>query len=165
MAAIDYLTAWRRADADLIADAKAFWKGLGLTAEAAERRAPQLCAVARADRKVIGVTTVTLMDHTPLKSRLAFLRCAVAPEFRKHYLATFLTRNTLTIMEGWSLENPQEKLQGLGFIIEANELGSKAVYPQWADWNTHYNLIGFTDRGDQIRLAWFRHARLDPPRA
>lgn len=163
MAEITYATAWRRDDWKLTADAKVFWTELGLlNADERERRANELCQVAYAEGKVIGVTTVTLTDYAPLRCRVAFLRCAVATEFRKHYLATFLTRNTLTVMEGWALDNPQEKLQGLGFIVQANELGSKAVFPQWADWNTHYNLVGYTPRGEQVRLAWFRHARLEP---
>ena len=33
----------------------------------------------------------------------------------------------------------------------------------WADWNLHYNLIGHTPGDEQIRLAWFRHARIGNP--
>ena len=161
MAEIDYSIAWKRNDSRAIAGAKVFWRGMGLADDAIDKRVPELCNVAWSGGKVIGVTTVRLDDAPPVKCRVGFLRCAVAAQLRKHYLATFLTRDSLTILEHWSLENPREKVQGLAFIIEANELGPKAVYPMWADWNTHYNLIGHTPRDEQIRLAWFRHARLE----
>ena len=161
MAEIEYSIAWKRDDSRVIAGAKVFWRTMGLADEVMDKRVPELCNVAWADGKVIGVTTVKPGDAPPVKSRVGFLRCAVAPAFRKHYLATFLTRDSLTILEHWSLENPQARVQGLAFIIEATELGPKAVFPMWADWNTHYNLIGHTPGDEQIRLAWFRHARLD----
>ncbi len=160
MPPIKYSVAWRKNDARLVTGAKAFWAELGFSQNLVEGREKELCAVAEIDGRVIGVTTVVLSDSNPLKCYLGFLRCAVSPDFRKHYLATFLTRNSLTIMEYWSLEHPDQKLQGLGFMVEADELGSKAIYPQWADWNTHYNLIGYTPHGAQMRLAWFRHAQL-----
>jgi hypothetical protein len=163
MSEIIYATAWRRDDWKLAADAKAFWERLGLiNAEERERRASELCSIAYAEGQVIGVTTVTLNDYAPLKSRFAFFRCAVAPEFRRHYLATFLTRHSLTTTENWALEHPQEKLQGLACILQAHELMSKGVFPQWADWNIHLNLVGFTPRGEQVRVAWFRQAKLEP---
>lgn len=163
MSEITYATAWQRGDWKLAADAKLFWQELGLiSAEERERRAPELCSIAYAGGKVIGVTTVTLTHYAPLRSRFAFFRCAVAPEYRRHYLATFLTRHSLTTMETFALENPGEKLQGLACILQAHELMSKGVYPQWADWNIHLNLVGFTQRGEQVRVAWFRQAKLEP---
>ena len=163
MSEIRYAIAWKRNDPALAAAAKTFWQSLGLVAGNLDERAAQLCNVALVGDRVVGVTTVSL-DHAPkVKCRIGFLRCAVAPEFRKHYLATFLTRDSLTILEHWSLENPQEAVQGLAFVVQADQLGSKAVFPMWADWNTHYNLIGYTPREEQIRLAWFRHARLESP--
>jgi hypothetical protein len=162
MAEITYATAWRRDDWKLESDAKAFWAKLGLvSAEERERRAKELCSVAYAEGEVIGVTTVTLTAYPPLRCRFAFYRCAVAPEYRRHYLATFLTRHTLTTMEQFALDNPHEKLQGLAAILQAHELMSKAIYPQWADWNIHLNLIGYSQRGEQVRVAWFRQAKLE----
>lgn len=164
MADISYASVWRLHDPDLEAGVKAFWQDLKLLNVAErERRAGEVCQVAYADGKIIGVTTISLDVFPPLRCRLAFLRCAVSAEFRQHYLATYLTRNSLTVMENWALDNPGEKLQGVAFIIRADELGSKAVYPQWADWNTHYNLVAFSPQGEQLRLAWFRHARFDSP--
>lgn len=162
MAEITYATAWRRDDWKLGSDAKAFWQRLGLLSpEQASQRVTELCSVAYADGEVVGVTTVTLTPWPPLRARFAFYRCAVAPEFRRHYLATFLTRHTLSTMEAWALENPQEKLLGIAAILQAHELGSKAVYPQWADWNIHLNLVGYSQRGEQVRVAYFRQAKIE----
>lgn len=128
-----FKTAWRLNGAQHAADAKAFWLDLNLlNAQEAERRVSELCSMAYADGKLGGVTTVAPAVLPQLRCRLAFYRCAVAPEFRRHYLATMLTRHTLTTMEAWSLENPQEKLLGIAAILQAQELGSKGVTPHWA---------------------------------
>jgi len=161
MTEITYVTAWLRGDPAQAADAKAFWAEQDLlSGEAADQRVKELCALAYAGGKVIGVTTVNFMDYPLFKAKFAFYRCAVHPDFRRKYVATFLTRHTLTALEAWSLEHPDAEIQGLAVIFEAWELGPKAVHPHWPDFNIHLNLAGYTAKGDQVRVAWFRHARL-----
>ena len=161
MAEIDYVTAWRRADPRYAIDAVAFWTGeMRMPRDAAEQRVSELCSLAYSGGQVAGVTTVAFMDYPILRCRFAFFRCAVSADYRRQYLATFLVRHTLTTMEAWSLDHPEEKLQGIAAIFQAWELGSKAVNPQWADWNIHLNLAGYTNTDEQVRVAWFRHARL-----
>jgi hypothetical protein len=162
MPTFQWATAWRRDDPKLVADAIDFWtQSVRLRREGAERRASQLCSMAYADGKLVGLSTVTFMDYPFLHSRFAFYRAAVAPEFRRQELAILLTRHTLITMEGWSLEHPEEKLQGIAAIIEADELGPKAHNPVWSEYYGNLNLAGFTQKGEQVRVAWFRHARLE----
>jgi hypothetical protein len=162
MADIHFETAWRRGDPRHAADAKSFWTELKLMPpEMAEQRTPTLCSMAYAGERLVGLSTVELQATEPLRSRLAFYRCAVTPEFRRRELAILLTRHTLITMEGWSHENPREKVNGLATVLQAHELDEKSKNPVWGEYYGNLNLVGFTDRGDQIRLAWFRHARLD----
>jgi hypothetical protein len=161
MSEIQFFVAWGRDDWKYAADAKAFWEKLGLiSAEERERRVSELCIMAYAEGQVIGLSTVTFAMVPQVRQRFAMYRCAVAPEYRKHDMATFLSTNTRTVMEAWSLDNPSEKVMGLGAIIQAAELRSKGLQPNWPDENLHLNLIGYTQRGEQVRIAWFRHARL-----
>jgi len=161
MSTFRYATAWRRNDPVLAAQAIAFWtNSLRLPREMAEQRVPELCSMAYAGGELAGLSTVTFMDYPLFRSRFAFYRVAIAPEFRRQELAILLTRHTLTTMEGWSLEHPEEKLQGVAAIIEAKELGEKAHNPVWSEYYGNLNLAGFTQKGEQVRVAWFRHALL-----
>jgi hypothetical protein len=161
----EFQTAWLKNDPKLVAEATAFWKGLGLTQALIDERACALCSMAYAGGKLVGLTTVILRMERALRSRLATYRCIVAPEYRRQSLAILLTRHTLITMEGWSHDNPHEKVNGLATILEAHELDDKALNPVWGEYYGNLNLVGFTDRGEQIRVAWFRHARLDNPSA
>jgi hypothetical protein len=162
MPSIEYETAWRRDNPKHATDAVAFWTGLGmLPADLAEQRTRDLCSMAYAGGKLVGVSTVELQMTEPLRSRLAFYRCAVAPEFRRQSMAIMLTRHTLITMEGWSHENPQEKVNGLATVLQADELDEKSKNPVWGEYYGNLNLVGFTPAGAQIRVAWFRHAQVE----
>jgi hypothetical protein len=166
MARIEFVTAWERGDPRHAADAVAFWNRHGLVRpEEIEERVGELCALAYSEGQLVGLTTVTLMGYPLFKSKFAFYRAAVARDFRRHELAILLTRHTLTVMEAWSLENPQQQVQGIACIIEGKELMGKALNPVWSEYYGNLNLAGFTKDGRQVRVAWFRHARLDPPPA
>lgn len=162
MAEITWAVAWRRDDWKLEADAKAFWEKLQLVGpDERERRVKELCSMAYADGQLVGVSTIQLQAYPPLRCRLAFFRCAVDPEFRRHELATLLTLRSLIAMEGWSAEHPEEQLQGLAATIQAPELMPKGKFPEWPDYNVQLNLVGYSQRGEQVRVAWFRHSALE----
>ena len=162
MSEVQFAVAWGRDDWKYAADAKAFWEKLGLISpEERERRVSELCIMAYGEGQLVGLSTVTFAVLPQVRARFAMYRCAVSPDFRKHDLATLLSSNTRTVMEAWSLDNPAEKVLGLGAIIQAAELRAKGLQPNWPDENLHLNLMGYTQRGEQIRIAWFRHARLE----
>lgn len=160
MASINYVTAWKRDDPKQAADAKAFWDSIEQPSETADDQLRELCVLAYCDDRVVGATAVKFIDYPLFRAKFAFFRCAVAPEFRRKYTATFLVRHTLTVMEAWSLEHPEADIQGIAAIFQAWELESKAIHPHWPDFNIHLNLAGYTSKGEQVRVAWFRHARL-----
>jgi hypothetical protein len=61
-------------------------------------------------------------------------------------------------MEGWCLEHPAEEIVGLGAIIRSRALVQNLdvpIYPK-----TKLALVGYTQRGFQIRVYWFGHARI-----
>jgi len=68
----------------MIRDAREFWRGLDvMSPEDIEERAGQLCALAYADGKVAGALTVHLYDFLRLRSRFAYFRTIVSPDFRQ----------------------------------------------------------------------------------
>jgi GNAT superfamily N-acetyltransferase len=161
---IVFANAWQSGDWKLQADAKAFWAKLNLISpEERERRASELCAVAYVDGKVAGVSTVTINMVPSVRQKIAMYRCAVDPDFRRQDVAERISGYTRQVMETWAADNPQEKVLGFGAIIQAAELQRKGLEPIWHDWGVDLVLTGYTQRGEQIRIGWFRHVRLDPP--
>ena len=152
--------AWRRNDAMFEKDAIDFWRRTkilpaGISPEA---RAKELCAVAYEGETLVGVATTSLEDLPLLRARFAMFRCAVSPEHRRSHLANDLTVFTRPLIEQWSLEHPEERVKGMGLVLEA-DLGDKGRQPLWP--TTGLNLVGYSAHNKQLRVAWFAHARVD----
>ena len=164
MLEVQWVNAWLKEDWKVEADAKAFWEKLGLiSADERERRVKELCAVGYVDGRLAVVSTVTLNIVPQVRARMGMYRCAVDPEFRRQDLAERISGYTRRVLEMWSEENPQEKVLGYGAIIQAPELMRKGLEPIWFDWGTDLVLCGYTQRGEQIRIGWFRHTKLEGP--
>ena len=153
--------AWRRADADIERDAIAFWKRLGILPARVrpEDRARELAAAAYRNGNLVGVATATLGRIESLRGRFAMLRAAVDPEHRRTRLAVDLAILSRELIERWSIEHPDERVLGLGAIIEGPNLSERARQPYWPE--TRFGIVGYTPEGRQIRVAWFTHAMLD----
>ena len=63
------------------------------------------------------------------------------------------------ILEAWAGEHPEERIGGIGGIIESPELMVAQNLAYWREFR--FGLIGFTADGRQIRVAWFENFRLD----
>ena len=92
------------------------------------------------------------------RCRLAIYRCLVAPEYRRTGIARDLTIFSRELLEAWSRENPAEKLLGMAAIVENPHLELSHI-PVWP--KSRLALAAYTRDGQQIRIAWFAHARLD----
>jgi hypothetical protein len=157
----DIRPAWRLDDARIEADATAFWRRLDILPPdvTPEVRAKELGAVAYKDGRIVGVTTAGIVRLEQVRARLAMLRGAVDPEHRRSYLAQALALYTRELVERWSMAHPEEKVAGLGAIIESPDLVARQKQPFWP--MTRLGLIGFTADGRQIRVSWFVDFRLD----
>ncbi len=161
MEPLEIVQAWRRDDPRCVADAKSFWREIGMPDDVAEERAAELCVVAYLDGRLAGVSTARLGDFPPLKGRFAHLRCAVSPAARRKDVAARIIGHTRTVLEAWAADHPQENLLGMVAILQSGELREKQREPIWPIYGIDLTLIGYTPRGEQVRVGWFRHARLD----
>jgi hypothetical protein len=153
--------AWRLGDAAIERDALAFWEALGILPEGVrpEVRASELTAAAYQGDRLVGVASASLARIEALRGRFAMLRAAIDPEHRRGRVATDLAVLSRELIERWSLEHPEEKILGLGALVESPHLKERARQPYWPQ--TRLGLIGFVPDGRQIRVSWFAHARLD----
>jgi GNAT superfamily N-acetyltransferase len=159
--AFDVRPAWRRGDAAIERDAIDFWKRTGLLPDDVDPadRAGELVAVAYSGDRVIGATTATINNYGPLRARFAFLRGAVDPEFRRRQVGRTLLQFSRPLLEQWSAEHPEEKVLGLGSIVEGTEFAALRQFPVSPD--GQLILVGYLDDGRQIRVSWFAHARVE----
>ena len=153
--------AWRLNDAQIEADAIAFWRRLAILPAdiAPEQRAKELIAVAYKDDRVVGVHTATIERVEQVRARLAMLRTAVDPEFRRARVSMALTLYCRPLLERWSRDNPHERLAGIGAILESEQLVERSKEPWWPQ--TRSILAGFLADGRQLRISWFEDFRLD----
>ena len=66
-------------------------------------------------------------------------------------------RSMLDSSQAWSAKNPELKVQGFAAVLQSPLLKDVANYPIWP---RDINLVGYTRRNHQIRMAWFPHAYL-----
>ena len=157
----DLQPAWRLGDRQIEADAVAFWNRLGiLPAEVkAEERARELAAVAYHDGRIVGVQTAVPARLDIVRARLAMVRSAVDPEHRRSHVGMALAVFARDLLEQWSKDHPEERLAGLGAVIEGPNLFERAREPFWPQ--TRFGVVGYMPDGRQIRVSWFEHHRLD----
>ena len=153
--------AWRLNDAQIEADAVAFWNRLGILPAGVtpEERAKELIAVVYKDDRIVGVHSARIERVEQVRARLAMLRSAVDPEFRRTHVSMALTLYSRALLERWSRDNPHERLAGLGAILESQQLAERGKQPYWPQ--TRFILAGFLQDGRQFRISWFEDFRLE----
>lgn len=153
--------AWRLNDAQIEADAVAFWKRLNILPSGVTpaQRAKELIAVVYKDDRIVGVHTATIERVEQVRARLAMLRSAVDPTYRRTQISTALTLYSRALLQQWSRDNPHERLGGLGAILESQQLAERGKEPWWP--RSRFILAGFLPDGRQLRISWFEDFRLD----
>lgn len=160
---MEYAWVWRKAEPKVVEQAVALWTSLGALPPGVDpfERARELCAVAYMDGEMVGVATVDVR-HSPLVgAKIGFMRALVAPQARRHRVAWDLVVQAYKDLEAWAAENPDEKMMGMGVVIQSRALAEFSRQPVWPQ--TGLTVIGYTKTGQQIRVAWFKHALLDLP--
>jgi len=149
---------WRLHDANIERQAIQFWNTLKILPAGvdAAARAKELLIVAHRGEQLAGVATATIDDLPFVKSRFAMFRCSVAPEHRRSGVGQEMLVRAKPMLEEWSLAHPEMQVKGMGIVLEAEV--ARATEPVWP--LTGLTLAGYSPRGQQIRIAWFAHARV-----
>lgn len=164
---IEFRAGWRRNDAEMETDAKAFWQNRKRVLPRnidPDKRAHELCAIAYRDGEAVGVSTAVIQYIEQFRSNMAVYRCAVATEFGHQPLSWRITNYSRVVLERWSLENPAEKVMGLMAIMQSKTLVTR--YPDVFG-VVDMTFTGFAPSGFPVRVAWFTHATIPtewPPR-
>ena len=153
--------AWRRDDPQIEDDAIAFWNRLGILPPGVrpEDRAKELIAAAYRDGRLVAVTTATIDRIERLRARMAIIRGATDPDFRRSHAQLALAVPSREALQNWALEHPEERLAGLIGLVEPAEWGEFARLPVWP--GSGLALAGYDNLGRQVRVSWFEHFRFD----
>jgi hypothetical protein len=157
----EFRPAWQTGDPGIEADAIAFWERLAILPEGVQpqERARELVAGAYKDGQLVGVLTAKITLLQLVRARLAMIRIAVDPAHRRFYVSRALTLFSFDLLDRWAEAHTDEKLAGIGALIESQQLAEYGKRPYWPE--TNFILVGFLPDGRQIRVSWFEHFRYD----
>jgi GNAT superfamily N-acetyltransferase len=157
---VDMKPAWRKADPGIEADAKALWRRLSVLPEGVDMdlRAEEIVVAAYVGEELAGVSTAFIRPIEFLRHRFAMLRGMVAPEFRMHNIGRRLVFHSRLVLEEWAREHPEEGVMGVAGVLQNRGLVEKPRLPTSPV--GAFTLVGYTDAGEQIRVAWFDHVRV-----
>ena len=157
---IEWRTAWLKKDPTIEADAKALWRRLSVLPGGVDPdlRAEELVSAAYAGDQLAAVSTAFVRPLEFLRQRFAMFRCVVAPEFRRHSVARKIAGHSRGVLEQWSYDHPEEAVMGMATVVQNADIQAKSRGAIWR--SSGLALVGYSAEGEEIRVAWFDHARV-----
>ena len=152
---------WNRVSPDLRKEIVHFWmeKNALPVQEEAEKRAEQAVFIVRnLALQIVGVCTAKKMFSARLNNFVYFYRTMIDPNCRKVGLARDLLIKTRDFLETRFTEGIERETIGILLILENEDLNltfRKAIWP-----GTGFVFIGFNRNGHQVRLYYFKDARI-----
>lgn len=162
--ATEIIPVWKKVDDALREELLAFWaEHKAITdPEMAKRRAAQVVCVTRnADGKLTGVATCGLRVLPRLRQPMYYYRHFFAPELRGQRMTKPFANKAKEILQAYNAG--LEKPEALGILIELQNKQLEAAYPRAYDAEVDYTFIGYSPRGSQLHVTYFKDARLGPP--
>ncbi|HEY0180156.1 MAG TPA: hypothetical protein VGC30_11075 [Dokdonella sp.] len=162
-AAFRFVVDWQALDAASADAIRAFWQREGAIVDPAQiaQRLPQVVMHATtADGEVAGVCTALLATPPMLAQPFYYWRTFVGARWRRTQLVMMLLKRSCTLLEDYAARHGHP---AIGVLLELEnerfrERGRMAVW-----WNPRFVYIGRSARGLDLRVHYFKGARLKPP--
>lgn len=158
-----YVTDWKQLDTETADTIRAFWtrEQANVEGEEALRRVQQVVLhVVDENEEIAAVATATPKVLPRLGQPLYYYRCFVGKAWRSGRLVRPLIRRTQRVLEEYAREHD---FPCIGVLLELENAGF-ATSLQWAHWQTTgFTYIGKSPRGLDLRVSYFRGARLKTP--
>lgn len=153
---LNYRRVWRREVRHVMEDAVAMWKREGILPGNVnpEDRARELAIAIYDGGEIAGCLTADIHVLPRLRAKFAFCRSFIAPAWRGRRLTDRLMVDGHDELRRWAEAHPEEGLAGCAAIYENEALGRSPVEP------SGLCLIGYTPKGQQLRVLWFNSYRL-----
>lgn len=154
------ITDWQSLDTLAGETIRAFWtrENANVEGEEASRRLSQVVAhVVDENGQIAAVATAVPKVLPRLGQPMYYYRCFVGNAWRSGRLVRPLLRHTQKVLEAYARAH---KFPCIGVLLELENAGF-ADAMQWAHWHTTgFSYIGKSPRGLDLRVAYFRGARL-----
>lgn len=152
---------WKNCPANIQQDVEAFWTAHNLleAGPTLEARKAEIAVVAYEGDTLVAVSTINIQPFVGKDIKFGFYRSSVHPDLRHQGVARLMIAECETAISAWSQANPEERVLGLATIVE-NEVIKQTLghLPVWR--NSQMVLIGYTDKGHEVRMKWFDHAEI-----
>lgn len=161
--AFGYVVDWPAiapADAEAI---RAFWRderALPDEAQRSERLKQVVLHALAADGRVAGVCTAVPATPPQLGQPMYFWRCFVGAQWRSTPLVMSLLKRSCGLLEEYAAARDYPCI-GILLELENARFRDKGRTAVW--WNPRFTYIGRSARGLDLRVHYFKGARLKPP--
>jgi GNAT superfamily N-acetyltransferase len=157
------LTDWQQLDPAVGDAIRAFWisEKASVAGEEADRRLAQVVAhVQDAAGRVVAVATAMPHLSARLGQPMYYYRCFVGEAWRGHSFSRALLRHTQKVLEAYAREHD---FPCIGILLELVNAGFARTLqsPHWRF--SGFTYIGKSQRGLDLRVWYFRGARLKKP--
>jgi hypothetical protein len=140
-----------------------FWKrekALGDESKAKERLREIVLHARGETGEVAGVCTAVATTLPRLGQPMYYYRCFVGRDWRKTQLVLQLLNRAFEVLEGYA-RNHDYPCIGVVLELENERFGATLREPVWT--NTGFVYVGKSGRGLDLRLRYFKGAKLKPP--
>jgi hypothetical protein len=158
----EFVVDWPAPSAESGDAIRAFWKREGAFNDEAQmsQRLPQVVMHALApDGEVAGVCTAVVMTPPHLAQPVYYWRTFVGKEWRSTPLVMMLLKRSCALLERHAIEHDYPCI-GILLELENNRFKEKGRTAVW--WNPRFVYIGRSQRGLDLRMFYFKGARLKP---
>jgi hypothetical protein len=156
-------TVWKKVSPELETELVEFWnshKAVGNDADPT-KRAKQAVCIARDDKgQLVGVSTAHPRIVPRLRQPMYYYRNFIAEPARKQKLGTAFLEHSRKALQDFNVA--QSKPLCLGMIIEL-ENKPLAAHRNEAQWKEGFTFIGYSPKGNPLRVSYFDGIKLFPP--
>jgi hypothetical protein len=161
-ARFDFVTDWQSPDAANAEAISTFWRSEGAFTEAAQMKArlPQVVMHAcTSEGEVAGVCTAIAMTPPQLAQPVYYWRTFVGARWRSTPLVMMLLKRSCTLLEEHARTHDYPCI-GIMLELENDRFRDKGRMAVW--WNPRFAYIGRSPRGLDVRMFYFKGAKLKP---
>ena len=152
--------AWKNVSEELVTELIDLWgrsQAIPNPDQAAQRARQAVCVARDESGAVCGVGTAVIRVLSRLRQPLYYYRQFFAPEFRGHKQTVPFFNGARRLLEEYNVSLPMP--DSLGVLVELESQQLVARYERAYEPAADSTFIGYSPRGLQLRVSYFKNAR------
>ena len=161
---LEIIPVWKQITPELETELLNFWvknNAIGDARQAVQRVKQVACLVRSEGGEIVGVSTAVPRVVPRLKQPMFYYRNFIAESHRGQQLAPPFLEKTKQVLQEFNAA--QAKPVCLGMLIEL-ENKALAAHRNEAQWKEGFTFIGYSPKGNHMRVWYFDGARVGAPR-